>query len=139
MCYLWLSNVNNSMEKNNKYFALYSRLSNQSNSSLYQESRGVREPSNECKKLREDTLKKLSRCFKEVLSKEDMMDHPPVKIWLKENNDIAPSYSLHPYDTPFHLRRMYEIELKIVLMREFWKNAEQNHHNGLRRLFLCSN
>ena len=73
--------------KNNKYSALYSRLSNQLEFSLYH--------SNECKKLRENILKKCSRCFKEVLSKEDRIDHPPVKIRLQENNDIAPSYHNH--------------------------------------------
>ena len=40
---------------------------------------------------------------------------PPVKIKLKENTDINPSYCLRPYDTPFHLRTMYEKELKNCL------------------------
>ena len=43
---------------NNKYSALYSRLSNQLESSLYQESRGVKEPSNECKKLRRSLIER---------------------------------------------------------------------------------
>ena len=60
-------------------------------------------------------LKKWDRCFKEVLSKEDRMDHPPVKIRLKENSSIAPSYSLCPFDKPFNLRRMYEKESKNCL------------------------
>ena len=62
-----------------------------------------------------DILKKWSKCFKEVLSKEDRINHPLVKIRLKENTDIPPSYCLCPYDTPFHLRKMYERELKNCL------------------------
>ena len=66
--------------KNNEYSALYTNLSNKLESALYQESRGCKEPSVECKKLREDILKKLGSCFKEVLSKEDRIDHPPSKL-----------------------------------------------------------
>ena len=62
--------------KDNKYSALYTSLSNKLESSLYQESRGCKEPSAECKKLREDILKKYGNCFKEVLSKEDRINHP---------------------------------------------------------------
>ena len=42
--------------KDNKYSALYTSLSNKLESSLYQESRGCKEPSAECKKLREDIM-----------------------------------------------------------------------------------
>ena len=49
------------------------------------------------------------------MSKEDRINDPPVKIKLKENTGITPSYCLCPYDTPFHLRKMYERELKNCL------------------------
>ena len=44
--------------KDNKYSAVYTNLSNKLESSLYQESRVCKEPSAECKKLREDILKR---------------------------------------------------------------------------------
>ena len=40
------------------------------------------------------------------------MNHPPVKVKLKEN---APSYSSRPFDTPVHLRKFLENELKNCL------------------------
>ena len=42
----------------------------------------------------------------------DRMDHPPVKIRLKENSDVTPSYCMRPFDTPFHLRKMHEKKVK---------------------------
>ena len=63
--------------KDNKYTALYTNLSNELESALYQESRRCKEPPAECEKLREDILKKHGICFNEVLSKEDRIGHPP--------------------------------------------------------------
>ena len=65
--------------------------------------------------MREEILKKWDNCFKEVLIKDNRMDHPPVKIRLKENSDVTPSYCMHPFDTPVHLRKMYEKEVKNCL------------------------
>ena len=86
-----LESIDNFVErkaKDNKYSALYTSLSNEIEASLYQESMGLRELSKACKSLREDTLKKWNKCFKEVLTKEDRINHPPVKIKLKENTEI---------------------------------------------------
>ena len=44
--------------KNNGYSALYSCLSNQLEANLYKESRGLKEPSHECKSLRAYIVKK---------------------------------------------------------------------------------
>ena len=60
----------------NRYSAYYTCLSNQMESTLYQESRAIREPSKQCKQLREDMMKKWDKCFKEVLSKNYRMDPP---------------------------------------------------------------
>lgn len=47
------------------------------------------------------------------------LDNPPpppaIKIKLKESTDIIPSNCICPYDTPFHLRSMYEKEMKNCL------------------------
>ena len=46
---------------------------------------------------RGDNEKKDS-CLIEVLSRDDRMDHPPVKIRLKENSDVTPSYCMRPFE-----------------------------------------
>ena len=75
------------------------------NTNLYSVNRTIREPSQECKKKREEILTEWSSCFKEKLEKGDRIKHPPIKIKLKENSSIPPSHCSHPYDTPFHLRK----------------------------------
>ena len=42
------------------------------------------------------------------------MDVPPVKLKIKESS-IKPSFCLNPYDTPHHLRALYETELSACL------------------------
>ena len=52
--------------------------------------------------------------FKEELEPHDRMKVDPVKIKLKKEF-ISPSFCSKPFDTPHHLRSMYEKELKRAL------------------------
>ena len=54
---------------------------------------------------------KWSHCFKEELEPTDRMRVKPVSLKLKEGY-VNPSFCSKPYDTPYHLRTMYEKELK---------------------------
>ena len=60
------------------------------NKNLYEVDRKTREPSESCKKKREEILNKWPDCFKETLEKGDRIKHPPIKIKLKENSEIPP-------------------------------------------------
>ena len=88
----------------NKRTAYYSDVLNL-NKNLYEVNRTIKEPSQQCEKMREEILTKWSGCFKEKLEKGDRIKHPPIKIKLKENLSIPPSHCSRPYDTPFHLKR----------------------------------
>ena len=57
---------------------------------------------------------KWSHCFKEELEKSDRMKVEPVSLKLKEGY-INPLFCSRPYDTPYHLRTMYEKEIKRAL------------------------
>ena len=83
-------------------------------SSLYEESREVRKPSQKCSKLREEIMGKWAHIFKEELEPTDRMRVKPVKLKLKEGY-INPSCCSKPFNTPFHLRKMYEKEIKHAL------------------------
>ena len=45
------------------------------NQNLYEVDREIREPSEKCRKKREDILKKYPECFKEILEKGDRIKH----------------------------------------------------------------
>ena len=49
------------------------------NKELYEVNRKIREPSEKCKKKREEILKNWPNCFKETLEKGDHIKHPPSK------------------------------------------------------------
>ena len=57
---------------------------------------------------------KWAHCFKEELEKSDRMKVEPVSLKLKESY-INPWFCSRPYDTPYHLRTMYEKEIKRAL------------------------
>ena len=46
------------------------------NKGLYEVNREIREPSEKCKKKREEILKNWPDCFKETLDKGDRIKHP---------------------------------------------------------------
>ena len=52
--------------------------------------------------------------FKEELEPHDRMNVEPVKLKLREGY-ITPSFCSKPFDTPHHMRGMYEKELKRAL------------------------
>ena len=54
---------------------------------------------------------KWASCFKEELGKEDRMHVVPVNSKLKDGY-VSPWFCSRPYDTPYHLRTMYEKEIK---------------------------
>ena len=56
----------------------------------------------------------LAHVFKEKLEPHDRMNVEPVKLKLKEGY-ITPSICWKPFNTPHHLRGMYEKELKRAL------------------------
>ena len=90
------------------YSSLYSLQSN-----LYNESKILKEPSKECRKLKSEIINAWQDCFKEKLGPEDRMKVPPVKLKMR-NTEAKPNFCLKPYDTPYHLRDMYEKELNRV-------------------------
>ena len=71
----------------------------------------MRYPSRKCKMLREDIMKNWQQYFKEKLGPQDRMKVPPVKLRLKDEN-ARTSFCTRPYDTLFHLKEMYEREIK---------------------------
>ena len=79
----------------NKNTAYYSDVLNL-NTNLYSVNRTIREPSQECKKKREEILTKWSSCFKEKLEKGDRIKHPPIKIKPKENSSVPPHTAAAP-------------------------------------------
>ena len=60
-------------------------------------------------------MQSYSHVFKEELGPEDRMKVEPVKLKLKSDFEIRPSFCSKPFDTPYHLREMYEKELKRAL------------------------
>ena len=91
------------------YSSLYSF-----NNSIYSESRKLKDPSKECKKLKSEIVKEWEDCFKEKLGPEDRMKVEPVKLKVKESS-MKPSFCTRPFDTPYHLRDEYETELNTCL------------------------
>ena len=81
---------------------------------MYNESRKLKEPSRECRKLKNEIVKKWDGCFKEKLGPEDRMKVEPVKLRVKDSS-TRPSFCSKPYDTPHHLRDAYETELSACL------------------------
>ena len=51
---------------------------------------------------------KWQHVFKEELEPTDRMNVPPVSLKLKEGF-INPTFCSKPFDTPFHLRTMYDL------------------------------
>ena len=60
-------------------------------------------------------MKKYSHLFKEELQPTDRMKVEPVKLKLKEGF-VNPSFCSKPFDTPHHLRQMYQKEIKRALV-----------------------
>ena len=56
-------------------------------------------------------MKNWESCFKENLEPQDRIKVEPVQLRLKDDN-ARPTFCTRPYDTPFHLREMYEKEIK---------------------------
>ena len=101
--------------KSNKRFAAYSTLY-YFQSNIYQESRKLKPPSRDCGKLREDIKKNWQSFFKEELEPQDRMKVEPVKVRFKDEG-VNPSLCYKPYDNLYHLRDMYEKEIKRSLGR----------------------
>ena len=98
--------------KTNKHYQAYSSL--YQFHSAYEGSRDVKPPSKACRKLKEELMGKWAHCFKEELEKTDRMKVEPVSLKLKDGY-INPWFCSCPYDTPYHLRTMYEKEINRAL------------------------
>ena len=96
--------------RTNKRFQAYSSLY-EFHSALHEGSMDVAPPSKACRKLKEELMGKWASCFKEELGKEDRMHVESVILKLKEGY-ISPWFCSPPYDTLYHLRTMYEKEIK---------------------------
>ena len=92
--------------KKNKCMKAYSTLYD-FHSNIYEESREVRKLSRKCNKFREEIMGKWQHVFKEELEPTDRMRVKLVSLKSKEGY-INPSFCSKPFDTPFHLRTMYE-------------------------------
>ena len=68
----------------------------------------MKAPSKECRRLREDIMKNWQTCFKEP---HNRMKVEPVKLKSKDE-EARPTFCTKPYDTPYHLRKMYEKEIR---------------------------
>ena len=99
--------------KRNKVMKAYSSTYN-FHLSIYEENRPLKETFSKCNKLREHIMGKFSHVFKEELEPHDRMKVEPVKLKLKEGY-ISPSFCSKPFDTPHHMRQMYEKEIKRTL------------------------
>ena len=97
------------------YSSLYSFHSKCEGDNHHSESKPLKEPSKKCRKMKEEIVKNWSDCFKDKLEKGDRMKVAPVKLTLKDSNEVKPSFHTRPYDTPFHLRDAYERELNDAL------------------------
>ena len=53
-------------------------------------------------------------CCKEKLGRKDRRNVPQVKLRVNDEN-VRASFCKRPYDTPFHLREIYEKEVKKCL------------------------
>ena len=100
-------------QKKNKYHKAYSTYYN-FHSEIYEENRSIKPPSTKCTNLREKIMDSYPHVFKEELGPQDRMKVEPVKLKLKKEF-ISPSFCSKPFDTPHHLRSMYEKELKRAL------------------------
>ena len=69
----------------------------------------------ECLKLKARVMEKFASTFKEVLTKADRLDIPPVHLYQDENTNIRPVQNLRPFDVPWHLRAGYQAELKACI------------------------
>ena len=78
-------------------------------------SHSLREPSKECKKLKDKITQKYKSNFKEKLSPDDRMNVEPVTLQIDESRKIPPVKHIRPFDVPFHLRKPLETEIRNAL------------------------
>ena len=78
-------------------------------------SHSLREPSKECKKLKEKITQKYKSNFKAKLSPDDRMNVEPVTLQIDESRKIPPVKHIRPFDVPFHLRKPWETEIRNAL------------------------
>ena len=118
----------------NKRTAYYTDVLNL-NRNLNTVGRKTREPSELCKKKREEILNKWPDCFKETLEKGDRIKHPPIKIKLKENSEIPPLTTVAPTIHPFTSGRPTLGSSKTTLMPGSWRSAAWSPVSGPVRPF----
>ena len=75
-------------------------------------------PSKGCQLLRDKIINTYKSNFKSKLGPNDRMHVPPVKLTLDKSKGITPTNHVRPYDTPYHLRKPWEQELKDALEGE---------------------
>ena len=97
--------------KRNKVMKAYSIAYN-FHSSIYEENRPLKKPSQKCNNLRENIMEKYSHVFKEELQPHDRMKVEPVKLKLKEGY-ISPSFCSKPFDTPTTCARCTKKRLSV--------------------------
>ena len=103
--------------RTNKQHSAYSAL--YSNKNEIYEKKGtnttLKEPSKGCKDLREKLIKRFEKNFVTKLGPKDRMNVPPVKLIIDEERGLRPTAHIKPFDTPFHLRKPYEQEIRDAL------------------------
>ena len=63
--------------------------------------------------MKRKNLSSWGEVFKDTLEKGDRVNIEPVEITLKPGS--KPVYSARPYDTPYHLRDAYDLEIKNMI------------------------
>ena len=63
-------------------------------------------------------IKNFANNFATKLGPKDRMNVPPVKLVVDEDRGVRPTAHIKPFDTPFHLRKPYEQEIRDALAGE---------------------
>ena len=110
------------LTRTNKSHSAYSALYSNSIPNEIYEKEGtnstLKEPSKGCKELREKLIKKFANNFATKLGPKDRMNVPPVKLVVDEDRGVRPTAHIKPFDTPFHLRKPYEQEIRDAVAGE---------------------
>ena len=90
--------------KNTAYSVLYSNQ-------IYEQKgtyTNLKTPSQGCQSLRDKIVNTYKNNFKYKLGPNDRMNVPPVKLTLDRRKGITPMNHVRPYDTQYHLGKLWE-------------------------------
>ena len=86
--------------------------------------KNLKEPSDECKKLRKEVMEAFPDNFREELRKEDRLNIEPVRLELDENRNIKPTHVTTSHETPLHLVKASNQEFKRLLAAGILEKVE---------------